>query len=162
MTSFFPFTPSNIAAPTFMPTLDGNPHTIQVFWLLFGQRYILNCYDLSGNRIFTRALIESEAGIGIDNLSWSVLSGLVTVTTEIPHGYPIGSMKKLTIAGCVPDTYNGAYQVFVNGPSSFTYPLPVDPGIASVFGEASFLMNMAAGYFDSTLIFRNGQFEVSP
>lgn len=162
MTIYFPFTPSNVAAPTFMPTLDGDPYTIQVSFQLFGQRYYLNCYDLSGNRIFTRPMVESEAGKIINAISWNVASGLVTVKTSIPHGYPIGSVVNLTVAGCVPDAYNGAVQAFVDTPNTFTYPLTTDPGVATVFGQASYLIDLIAGYFNSTMIFRNGQFEVSP
>jgi len=37
-----------------------------------------------------------------------------------------------------------------------------DPGTVTSAGEVSFLINMCAGYFNSTMIFRNGQFEVNP
>ena len=163
MTTYFPFTPSRDSVPQFSPTLDGAQYLYTCTWNLFAQRYYLNCLDADGNRIFSRALVETPPALALESLTWSELTGLVTATTQAPHGYAIGSAVGLTVAGCSPDTYNGAALVTITGPSSFTYPLSADPGANVVAGSASQLIDMAAGYFAaSTLIFRNSAFEVAP
>ena len=162
MTTYIPFTPSLISAPQFTPTLDGAQYNVVVTWSLFGQRYYLNCYSLNGERIFTAPLIESAAGVAIESLKWDVTTSLVTAKTTAPHGLRLGAAINLTIAGCAPDAYNGAVQAMVASPTTFTYPLQSDPGTASVFGSASYLISMTSGYFTSTLVYRDGAFEVSP
>jgi hypothetical protein len=162
MTTYIPFTPSTVSAPQFMPVLDGDTYVVSVRWNLYGQRYFINVYDLSGVRILTTALVTTDSGLTIDSLLWDILSKRVTVTTSIPHGYEIGEVVDLVIAGCSPDAYNGAFQVFITDETTFTYEMDTDPGIATAVGSASFLQNMVAGYFASTLIFRGGQFEVNP
>ncbi len=160
--TYFPFTPSNKSAPQFQPTFDGLQFTVIVTWSLFGQRFYVNCYALDGSLQFALPLIESNAGLTIEALAFSLPSGLVTLTTATPHGYALGTLVNLTVAGCAPDAFNGAFQCAVASPTTLTYPLASDPGAASVFGSISYLISMTAGYFDSTLVFRNGQFEVSP
>ena len=163
MTTYFAFTPSRVSAPTFQPTLDGAQYTCVARWNLFAQRYYLNCTDLDGNRIFALPIVETPPAIAINTLTWSELTGLVTVTTQSRHGYVVGGAVTLTIAGCSPDAYNGAQLVTITGASTFTYPLSSDPGTNIVAGGASQMINMGAGYFTtSSLIYRNGSFEVSP
>ena len=58
MTTFL-FQPSNTTPFQFQPTLDGNIYNCVVTWNLFGQRYYLNCMDLSGNLIFCVAMVGS-------------------------------------------------------------------------------------------------------
>lgn len=55
----YTFTPSSTSLFSFQPTLDGKAYNIVVSWNLFGQRYYLNCYDLSGNLVFCLPLIGS-------------------------------------------------------------------------------------------------------
>ena len=162
MTTYIAFTPSNSAAPKFQVTLDGALYTIVLTWSLFGQRYYVNCYALDGVWIFSIPLTETNAGLPLEALSWDVTKEMVTATTTIPHGYPLGTEIKLTIAGCAPTAYNGAIVAMVTSPNTFTYPLGVDPGNATTFGSASYLISLTAGYFNSTLVYRDGQFEISP
>ena len=164
MTTFYPVQQSTIGPPQFTATLDGNPYIVTVVWSLFGQRYYVNCFDLSGNLQFSRPLIESLPGLTISTLAFDELTGLVLGTTDQPHGYKIGSTTQLTISGASPDIYNGTFLVFAAGPSSFSFPLSVssDPGAATAAGVLSYIISIAAGYFNSTLVYRQGQFEVSP
>ena len=163
MTTYFAFTPSRTSVPQFSPTLDGSQYLCSCTWNLFAQRYYLNCFDQDGNRIFSQALVETPPALALNTLAWSELTMLVTATTQTPHGFQTGAAVTLTIAGCSPDAYNGAQAATITGPSTFTYPLNADPGSNVVAGSASTLINMAAGYFQtSTLVFRNSAFEVSP
>lgn len=162
MTSYYPFTPSNVQAPSFQATLDGNVYNLMVTWNLFGQRYYLSCFDQSGNRIFTVPVITSPETSLLSSLSWDAATLMVTATCVAPHGLTIGSVVNLTIAGCTPSGYDGAYQVNVVDPYSFTYSAASDPGAIQMVGTYGFIISMSAGYFSSTIVFRNDQFEVSP
>jgi hypothetical protein len=164
MTTYYSVQPSQTGAPQFTATLDGLQYTIQVKWVLFGQRYYVFCYNSSGVQVFSRPLIESLPGIQIDAISYDELSGLAIVATDQPHGFKIGSTTNLTIAGASPDTYNGTYWMLATGANTLSFPLSVssNPGQTTVAGTLSFIISMTAAYFNSTMIYRNGQFEVSP
>ena len=153
---------SNAVAPSFSPTLDGSVYTITVTWNLFGQRHFVNCYDGSSNLVFTVALVETPPSLALEGLTWSAAALQVTATTLATHGFPIGSVIELTLVGANPATYNGSYDVFITGPSTFQFAMTTDPGSVVSCGSASFVISMCRGYFNSTLIYRNGQFEVSP
>ena len=73
--ALFPFTPSKSATFTFRPTLDGDAYACSVTWNLFGQRWYVNCYDTSGNWIFTLPLIGSP-----DNFDISITAGYFAST----------------------------------------------------------------------------------
>lgn len=161
MTTYFPFQPSTISAPIFMPTFDGVTYQCIVTWSLFGRRYYVNCYDGSGARIFTIPLLQTPTGFNIQSMSWDVETRQVTASCITPHGLRIGSVVDLTIVNCLPATYNGAYPCAVLNETDFAYPLSTDPGNSIAPGTADYLISMTAGYFNSTMIFRNGQFEVS-
>lgn len=66
MTTFTPFTPSVSKNFSFQPTLDGQVYSIAVTWSLFGQRWLVNCYDLSENLIFARPLRSSPNNADIN------------------------------------------------------------------------------------------------
>lgn len=158
--TLIPFTPSNKAAFQFQPTLDGQQYTGIVTWNLFGKRFYVNLYQLDGTQVFTLPLIESPAGAVIESLIWD--AGIVEAATNDDHGFTVGATVQMTIAGCLPVEYNGDVLAFVTSDTTFTYPVSSDPGVATQFGVASYNISMTAGYFDSTLVFRNGQFEVTP
>lgn len=162
MTTFTTFTPSGQVAFHFTPTLDGTQYIATVPWNLFGQRYYITIAQQDGTPVVTKPATESPVGVAIEALSWNLSTGLVTVTTTIPHGFGIGDTVVLTISGCAPDAYNGLVGALITGPSAFAYPLATDPGAASTFGAASQDIDILAGYFASTLVYRNGNFEVSP
>ena len=158
----FPFTPSYTIAPSFQPTLDGEVYTCTVTWNLFGQRYYLNCFDSSGNLVFTVAISETAPSLPINSLVWDGVSQIILVTTSLPHGYQIGSTLELTIEGASPDAFNGTQSMLVTGASTLTFLSPNYPGSLVGAGNLSYLVSLCAGYFSSTLVYRNGQFEVSP
>ena len=163
MTTYFPFAPSRRSVPQFAPTLDGAQHSCSCTWSLFGQRYYLNCFDQNGALVFSKPIVETPAAAAINALSWSAVAGKVMATTQSPHGYKIGSVVELTIAGCLPDAYNGTFMCVITGAASFTFAMVSDPGANVAAGSFSFLIDIAAGYFSqSAIIYRNGSFEVSP
>lgn len=162
MTTYTNFVPSTVAPFEFQPVLDGQTYRVVVTWLLFGARFYINVFALDGTLVVSRALVGSPSGIALQALSWA--GGLVTATASAPHGYRIGSIVELTISGAAPDAYNGQVQAYIVSPVAFTYPLASDPGMASVFGAASYNLNLVGGYFSSTLVYRAAtqQFEVNP
>ena len=154
--------PANTQTPSFSPTLDGNPYTINVVWNLFGQRYYCNCYDSSNSLVFTTALIHTDQSLANETLSWDPNALEVTVTTSTPHGYKIGTVVSLTIENVSPSGYNGTFPCYIDGPSTFQYTMSVYPGPVSSAGQVAYYFNICGGYFSSTLIYRNEQFEVNP
>lgn len=98
------------------------------------------------------------------SLVWS--RGTVIATTQEEHGYPLGSVVKLTIANAVPIGYNGTYFCAVSGPKQFKYALVTDPGAPSrQAGTYSPDINLVDGYFyRSSLVYREAAqwFEVTP
>lgn len=161
MTTFFPFTPPVDQAFTFQPTLDGTPFSAVVPWNLFGRRFYLQLFTLSGALVLYRALVASTAGVAVQSAAWS--RGRVTAATAAPLGLRVGDVVRLTVDGMTPDAYNGTNLCLVTGPASFSFPLASDPGDATVLGTASYNVDLVSGYFaSSTLVFRNGQFEVKP
>ena len=160
--TIFPFLPSNTAPFQFQPTLDGDVYTVVVTWNLFGRRYYANVYQLDGTLVVSLPVIGSAGGVGISSIVWG--GGKVTVTTAVPHGYRVTSTVAVTISGCAPDAFNGRYDCAITGPTTFFYLLANDPGTFTLLGVASYDISLTAGYFDSTLVFREAaqQFEVSP
>jgi hypothetical protein len=163
LTTFYNFQPPAQSNFTFEPTLDGNPYTAVVPYLLFGQRFYLQLTSLNGTLIFNRALVGSPSGVSIETMTWQ--TGYVAVETTAPHGYSVGQTIELTIKGCSPPALNGIFDCLITGPDTFTYPLPGDPGAASALGGISYDIDLAFGYFQvSTLVYRTAtaQFEVGP
>jgi hypothetical protein len=169
MTTFTNFTPNQTSAFQFTPNLDGAAYTAIITWNVFGRRFYLNLYSLDGTLILCTALISSPTGISLGALTWA--NGLATGTTIAPHGYKIGSTVALTISGASPTAFNGLVNALITGPATFTYPIASNPGAATVFGTASYDINLIGGVpnqngvpFSSTLVFRDAsqQFETSP
>lgn len=162
MTTYTDFVPSNVAPFTFQPELDGTIYTVAVTWNLFGRRYYVSCYDLSGNLVFAVPLIGSPSGHVLQSISWAV--GVATATCVDPHGYVPGSTISLTVDGSTPGGYDGTFDALIVDGSTFTYSLMTNPGPLVSAGNASRNISLSAGYFASTLVYRapNGQFEVSP
>lgn len=91
-----------------------------------------------------------KAPAAITSLSWS--TGVVTVTTSAPHGYPVGAAVEVKIAGATPVAYNGTFVSAVVDATTFTYPIASDPGTETVPGtyvafSASELLAMATTFF---------------
>ena len=160
--TLYPFVPSASAPPQFTPTFDGEQYMVSVVWGLFGQRYFIKCVDMSGNLIYYQPLIESNPGLVIQTLAWNELQNVVQGTTVNAHGYKIGATIKLTVSGAAPAQYNGVWMVLITGPNSFSYrgAFTSDPGAASVAGVLSYNVDMNAAYFDTPLVYVNGNFVV--
>lgn len=157
-----PFTPSQTAPFTFQPVLDGNTYNAAVTWNLFGQRYYLNIYDLSGNLIVSEGLAGSPDGAAIESLTWS--NGIVTGVCAAPHGLTLGTVTA-AVSGAAPSAYNGTFPLYVIDPVTFSYPLASNPGTPTAMGTAIYNVNLVGGYFTtSSLVFRESlqQFEINP
>jgi len=166
MTTFTTFAPTATVPFSFSPTLDGAQYKAVITWGLAGQRWYVNLYNQTGNLIFYLPLIGSPTAVQTLSLTWDGVQNLVTVTTVVPHGLPIGITAQLTISGVTPAAYNGIRDLFAIGPSTLTFPQSVDPGgDATVNGNIGRDINIAGGYFNtSTFVFRQTtqQFEVAP
>jgi hypothetical protein len=162
MTTFVDFVPSTVAPFSFQATLDGQVYNVIVTWSLFGRRYYVNVVALDGTIVVSLALVGSPTGVAIQELSW--LRGKAIAVTAVPHGYDVGRIVGLTVSGAAPDAFNGLVDAVITGPDSFSWALSTDPGAATAFGTVSYNLSLTAGYFDSTLVYRQAanQFEVSP
>lgn len=162
MTTSYAFVPSSSAPFQFQPVLDGATYNVIVTWNVFGQRWYVNVYDLSGNRIVTLPVLSSPSAIDLQAISWA--NGRASAVVESPHGFPIGATVRLTVAGCAPDGYNGLVDVLVTGPNSFSWAFSSDPNEATVLGTAGYSLNILDGYFDSVLTFDDpsSTFSVTP
>jgi hypothetical protein len=177
MTTYLPFSPSQAANPPWQGqiTLDGVTYNLTATWSPFGQRWYINLVALDGTSLLYTARVGSPNALQIESISWAAggtaNTGQVTVETSLPHGFTIGDVVTVTIAGCTPDAYNGQYQCLVTGPSTLTFPLTADPGTATMVGAVNQQVNLVGGianesgdYFSSTLVFRTStqNFEISP
>ena len=66
MTTLTQFTPSVAQNFSFEPTLDGQVYSVVVTWSLFGQRWLVNCYDQTGTLVFARPLRSSPNNANIN------------------------------------------------------------------------------------------------
>lgn len=162
MTTYYNFTPSVTGPYQFQPTLDGDVYNATVTWSLFGARYYINIYDLSGTLIVSQALIGSSVGVNIASVTWA--NDVATVVTATPHGYLIGSTANLTMTGATPVGYNGTFECIIIDNVSFKFDLTSVLGPVTIAGVVFYNISMTAGYFNSTLVFRPAtqQFKVSP
>lgn len=158
----YKFTPSNTTAFSFQPTLDGVVYNIIVVWSLFGQRYYVNCYTNTGSLVFSLPLIGSLDSIHIQAANWN--NGFIVAKSELPHNFRIGDIVDVSIVNFLPTIYNGRHQATMTSDDTFTYELTSDPGSVVSLGDVQYNINLAAGYFNSTLVYRaNSQtFEVTP
>lgn len=162
MITYTDFQPSTEQVFSFQTTLDGQVYVCTITWNLFGQRYYINCLDLSGSRVFSLPLIGSPDGLLVETLSWA--AGKVVLETILPHGYRAGATVNLTMDQTTPAAYGGRYNMLALDGHRLTYSLPQDPGPSTAQGILYDNINIAAGYFQSVLLFRasSSQFEVSP
>ena len=162
MTTYFAFQPSPSVAPSFQPTLDGSQYTITVLWSLAGQRYYVQCQTLTGQLVFFLPLIGSSTGMAVQSVSW--VPNTITVSVAQPHNFSIGSIVNLTFDGMMPSTFNGIFPCLITSPTQFTYTQASNPGQIVSLGFVSYNIDIAAGYFNSTMVYRedNQNFEVSP
>ena len=158
---------SNKSSPSFSPMLDGGLYNCFLLWNLSAQRYYLSCVDLSGNQIFLVPLVESPPGIRISSLTWDSGKQVVNGVCSLAHQIPIGNVCNRTVLGCQPDSYNGTYMVQSTGATTFSYDMSINPNgkninSAEISGTLNAILSMSAGYFNSTIIYVNGQFIIYP
>lgn len=150
MTSY-PFQPNASQNFVFNPVLDGVTYVATITWNVFGQRWYLNLVDVSGNLILCTAVASSADPLPLAALSWN--EGLVTAQTVQPHNIPVGAQANLLLQGDTPSGFDGLYLVTATGPTSFTYELATDPGSPVQLGSCGGVVDLAAGLFDSLLLY---------
>lgn len=77
-TTLVPFTPTLNTNFSYLPTLDGVQYNMIVTWSLFGQRWILNIYTLSGNLVLSKPLRSSP-----DYYDINLIQGYFTTSTLV-------------------------------------------------------------------------------
>jgi hypothetical protein len=163
MTSYYPFVRSNSRAPSFLATFDGSGYTITILWNVSAQRYYVNCTDTNNVLVFMVPLVETLIGFPIETLYWDIDNEVVIATLVAPqYDFKPGEIVNISIIQAVPTGYNGnGMATFINE-TTFTYPMKVNPGPMHQAGVVQYLISLTKGYFNSTLVFRNMQFEVTP
>lgn len=78
MTTYTQFVPSVTQNFTFQPTLDGQIYNVVITWSLFGQRWLVNVYDLSANLICAMPLRSSPTNYDIN-----IIGGFFNTSTLI-------------------------------------------------------------------------------
>jgi len=162
MITFFRFVPSNRQAPVISPVFDGNVYNIKIVWNLSAQRYYVECRAVNSDLIYSVPVVASINPVEIENLIWDQLHQRVVLTTAEPHGLRIGKVINITVLNCIPVMYNGAGLGYPISETEIVYPMLSNPGTATTFGALDIHINMNKGYFSSTLVNRNSNFEVSP
>ena len=66
MTTLYQFTPTVDQNFSFLPTFDGLQYNGAVTWNLFGQRWVVNVYNLQGQLYFQKPLTASPEGYNIN------------------------------------------------------------------------------------------------
>lgn len=165
--AIFPFTPSTTSNFQFAPTLDGQVYTGIVTWNFEAQRWYLNIVSSQGQIVLTTAMVQSPAGLPlaaivyVPGLVAPGSSGIVEATTQSPHGLTVGNTVALTIAGATPSGFNGTFDCWITGPSSFNYALTADPSAAAtVAGTALYNIDLVGPLFSSTLVWREGTLNI--
>jgi hypothetical protein len=162
MTTYFQFLPNNRQAQSFMPTFDGALYNVTIYWNIAAQRYFVNCKDISGTLIFMVPLVGNMPPFQIKSLEYDPQNQRVVAQVDTQYYLRIGRVISANVINCVPSQYNGSGFLYVLSPNQIQYPLATDPGPATVLGVIDYLISMTKGYFQSTMIFRNGYFEVNP
>jgi hypothetical protein len=174
MTTVIPFIPSNIRAPKFNVTLDNANYTITVTWNVSAQRYYINVYGADGTWIITTPLVSCPPARAVNSTKWDSTRRVLIVQMVDPSFWPVplasgalltpfGSIVDYTLEGFQPDTYNGLFRGLQIDVASFSVPMDIDPGHVVVLGNVNRLMNMVQSVFQtSSLVYRNGAFEVNP
>jgi len=173
MTTVLPFIPSNIITPSIPVTLDGDDYNMVITWNVSAQRYYINIYNkATGLWIITVPLISSPPPRTVQSAIYDPFLNAVVVTLSDPSWWPIPSYAAITKPGMIvdytlenfsPTTYNGKFRCMHLDPLVFTFPMVTTPGEVVILGKVSRLMNMVDTVMKtSTLIYRNGAFEINP
>lgn len=78
MATLFQFAPATNQNFGFAPTLDGQQYSAVVTWNLFGQRWVLNLYNLQGGLILQKPLVASPLDYDIN-----LVEGYFTTSTLV-------------------------------------------------------------------------------
>jgi hypothetical protein len=173
MTTIIPFLPSNIITPTINVTLDGIDHEVKITWNVSAQRYYINVYNKdTGAWIITTALVSTPPARNVQSVVYDPFLNAVVVQFVDPSHWPIpltgpitkpGTMIDYTLEGFQPSTYNGKFRSLHINPLTFTFPMLTDPGPVVILGRVSRLLSMVDTVFQrSTMVYRNGAFEINP
>jgi hypothetical protein len=156
MTTYVDFVPSPVAAFQFQATFDAGQYNVVVTWNEFGQRYYINVYDLASNLILARSIASSGAQLSA-TFSWS--SNYATAVTSGNHNVPVGQMAAIQVSGTGLG-YDGSYQALASSRTTLMFVLAENPGSPGS-GNVGQDINLLAGYFSSSLVFRGAtqQFE---
>lgn len=160
--TFVNFTPSTSQIFTFQAQLGASQYTVTVTWNVFGERYYVNVYDLSGNLVIARPLTACGPQLTA-TFSWT--AGTATATTTAPHLVPVGRVANAYISQ-TGTGFDGAVQVLAMGASTLTYALAANPGEATpVSGLVNFNQNLVEGVIDGAYLlfrFESQRFEFGP
>jgi len=173
VTTIIPFIPSAVRPFSFPATLDGIVCNVIVTWNVSSQRYFINVYDNTGRWVVTTGLVASPPARSIDSVVYDPNQLNLNVFLVSPIEWPIplspgglatkpGTIMDYTLEGFTPVIFNGKYRGMHITETHFIVPMATNPGIPVITGVASRLLDMVSGYFNSTLIYRNSSFEVSP
>jgi len=174
MTTVIPFIPSNITPPEFFLMLDNGNYVCKITWNISSQRYYINIYGVDGTWVVTIPLIQTPPARAVNTIIYDPLQQLAIVQmiptedwpTPTPPGGSVilpGTIVDYTLEGFDPPNYNGLFRCLQINGTTFSFPMTSDPGPLVVAGNVNRLLNMVAGVFStSTMIYRNGSFEINP
>lgn len=174
MTTVIPFLPSNLTAPKFVATFDGFTYNVTVTWNVSAQRYYVNIYAQDGTWIVTTPLVQTPPSRNLSSLQYDPFQGIMIAQFVDPSLWPVplspaglatvsGTIVDYTLENFDPSLLNTIWRSLHINSLTFSFPIASDPGQIKVFGSVARYMNMIGGIFQtSTLIYRNGAFEVTP
>ena len=150
---------NNIVQVSVAQTLAATPNQLQrtgAFISQGGTSLTAGTYQLLTSASSLASITATP--ITLTALSWA--ASVVTATTSVPHGYPIGQTINLIISSAAPAGYNGTFACTITSTTQFTYPLAVNPGTATVYGSVvnAFTTELAA--MNTTFFAQNGQIGV--
>ena len=143
--------------------LNNSQMTISQF--ISGASFIPSGSTIVGNNIPPNLLVLQNESLNVLYLVNQILTiSQQSMSSVQSHGFQVGTVVNLTVSGMVPSSYNGTFRAIAINPTQLTYALDIPSGPVSTFGTASNDINLAAGYFNSSLVYRdqNRQFEVTP
>lgn len=118
---------NNIVNTNVTQTIAPAPNTLQGTGALVSQGATST---VSGTRTLLTQPSDLTAilagALALTSLTWA--SSVVTAVTAAPHGYTIGDVIELTIAGAIPTGFNGIFACTITSTTGFTYPLASTPG----------------------------------
>jgi hypothetical protein len=173
MTTVIPFLPSNINQPNFVATFDGNDYRVVITWNVSARRYYVNIYGQDGTWIITVPLVQTPPARPVQSVVYDNLRRVITVQMTDPSTWPVplakgglltpfGTIVDYTLENFDPVVLNARWRSLQVNEVTFSFPLANDPGEINILGTVSRYINMVGGLFNSTLIYRNGAFEVNP